>query len=240
MPWIVMHMMGRHELLKQYPENRVGCWGITEPDHGSDILDFGRQAAHPGSSYGKPNCIVRLEGDELVIQGQKSAPGYRTVRSPSCAACMRRWTTARARPRNDLVFAQTDPQEIHMSTNYQVVVYGASGYTGKLTAWKLAERGIPFIAAGRNAERLQMELAKVGNDGSRPAQDIHPFALGQPAAPIPKQFARIGQGTLDVGCIRERRQADDRVVERGTDGQHSGHDAPAAWPACRPRSALRR
>jgi short subunit dehydrogenase-like uncharacterized protein len=48
-----------------------------------------------------------------------------------------------------------------MSTNYQVIVYGASGYTGKLTTWKLAERGIPFIAAGRNAERLQMELAKV-------------------------------------------------------------------------------
>lgn len=48
-----------------------------------------------------------------------------------------------------------------MSTNPQVIVYGASGYTGKLTAWKLAERGIPFIAAGRNAARLQMELDKV-------------------------------------------------------------------------------
>jgi Family of unknown function (DUF5938)/Saccharopine dehydrogenase NADP binding domain len=48
-----------------------------------------------------------------------------------------------------------------MSTNYQVVVYGASGYTGKLTAWKLAERGIPFIAAGRNAERLRMEMELV-------------------------------------------------------------------------------
>jgi DNA-binding LacI/PurR family transcriptional regulator len=39
-----------------------------------------------------------------------------------------------------------------MTTQYNVVLYGASGYTGKLTAWKLAERGIPFIAAGRNAE----------------------------------------------------------------------------------------
>src|SRR5260221_6732349 len=48
-----------------------------------------------------------------------------------------------------------------MSKTPQVIVYGASGYTGKLTAWKLAERGIPFIAAGRNAERLQMELNKV-------------------------------------------------------------------------------
>jgi short subunit dehydrogenase-like uncharacterized protein len=48
-----------------------------------------------------------------------------------------------------------------MATNYDVVLYGASGYTGKLTAWKLAERGIPFIAAGRDADRLKLELAKV-------------------------------------------------------------------------------
>ena len=48
-----------------------------------------------------------------------------------------------------------------MATNYQVVVYGASGYTGKLTAWKLAKRGIPFIAAGRDAARLAAEMAKV-------------------------------------------------------------------------------
>ena len=48
-----------------------------------------------------------------------------------------------------------------MTTRYEVVLYGASGYTGKLTAWKLAERGIPFIAAGRNKARLQEEMAKV-------------------------------------------------------------------------------
>ena len=48
-----------------------------------------------------------------------------------------------------------------MTNKYQVVVYGASGYTGKLVAWKLATRGIPFIAAGRNAARLEAEMAKV-------------------------------------------------------------------------------
>ena len=48
-----------------------------------------------------------------------------------------------------------------MATTYDVVLYGASGYTGKLTAWKLAERGIPFIAAGRNKERLQEEMSRV-------------------------------------------------------------------------------
>ena len=46
-------------------------------------------------------------------------------------------------------------------TNPEVVVYGASGYTGKHVAWKLAERGIPFIAAGRNKERLEKQLGEM-------------------------------------------------------------------------------
>lgn len=48
-----------------------------------------------------------------------------------------------------------------MTSKYDVVLYGASGYTGKLTAWKLAERGIPFIAAGRDKGRLEQQMAKV-------------------------------------------------------------------------------
>ena len=44
---------------------------------------------------------------------------------------------------------------------YQVVVYGASGYTGKLIAWKLATAGIPFIAAGRDQARLEAQMALV-------------------------------------------------------------------------------
>ena len=42
-----------------------------------------------------------------------------------------------------------------------VVVYGASGYTGKLIAWHLAEAGIPFIAAGRSLARLEEQMASV-------------------------------------------------------------------------------
>jgi hypothetical protein len=43
----------------------------------------------------------------------------------------------------------------------QVVIYGASGYTGKLIAWHLAERGIPFIAAGRDQQRLEEQMRLV-------------------------------------------------------------------------------
>ncbi|HIJ62214.1 MAG TPA: saccharopine dehydrogenase [Rhodospirillaceae bacterium] len=48
-----------------------------------------------------------------------------------------------------------------MSKDPQVVVYGAGGYTGKQVAWKLAERRIPFVAAGRDGKRLKEQLARV-------------------------------------------------------------------------------
>jgi alkylation response protein AidB-like acyl-CoA dehydrogenase len=52
---------------------KLGCWMITEPDHGSDALDPGRMIFHPQGEYGRPNCVVTLKGDALTITGQKSA-----------------------------------------------------------------------------------------------------------------------------------------------------------------------
>lgn len=48
-----------------------GCWGITEPDHGSDTLIPG----HPSFKDPKikSNITVKPDGDEYVINGQKSA-----------------------------------------------------------------------------------------------------------------------------------------------------------------------
>ena len=49
----------------------IGCWGITEPDHGSDTLCPGTE------HFCDPNisCQVtaRLDGDDWVISGQKSS-----------------------------------------------------------------------------------------------------------------------------------------------------------------------
>lgn len=42
-----------------------------------------------------------------------------------------------------------------MSNKKPVVVYGASGYTGRLVCEYLREYNIPFIAAGRSADKLQ-------------------------------------------------------------------------------------
>ena len=49
-----------------------------------------------------------------------------------------------------------------MSTDkYQVVVYGASGYTGRLVIEFLREYGIPFCAAGRSASRIEEALKTI-------------------------------------------------------------------------------
>ena len=63
------------ELARAYCEDRnaqlIGCWGITEPDHGSDwILAHTKEV---GSVPMVPNVRAVLKGDEYIITGQKSA-----------------------------------------------------------------------------------------------------------------------------------------------------------------------
>ena len=48
-----------------------------------------------------------------------------------------------------------------MSSKKPVVIYGITGYTGRLVAEYLREYRMPFIAAGRDAKRIQEVLDKV-------------------------------------------------------------------------------
>ncbi len=59
------------DLMAAFPLGKVGCWAITEPDHGSDSIDLSGSSRRPGLF--KPNCIARLDGDYYVITGQKAA-----------------------------------------------------------------------------------------------------------------------------------------------------------------------
>jgi alkylation response protein AidB-like acyl-CoA dehydrogenase/nitroreductase/NAD-dependent dihydropyrimidine dehydrogenase PreA subunit len=49
----------------------TGCWAITEPDHGSDwILFDAEDGKNPACA---PQVVARLDGDEYIINGQKSS-----------------------------------------------------------------------------------------------------------------------------------------------------------------------
>jgi alkylation response protein AidB-like acyl-CoA dehydrogenase len=71
-PPVFSTLAGREDLVP-YCEQFRGCWGITEPDHGSDMLDPQGHVAADDGDYGRPNCVARIEGDQVVIDGQKSA-----------------------------------------------------------------------------------------------------------------------------------------------------------------------
>ncbi|MCP4007674.1 MAG: acyl-CoA/acyl-ACP dehydrogenase [bacterium] len=49
----------------------IGCWALTEPDHGSDTVAL--TEAHFSDPTLKPNCIASKDGEGYVIQGQKAA-----------------------------------------------------------------------------------------------------------------------------------------------------------------------
>jgi alkylation response protein AidB-like acyl-CoA dehydrogenase len=71
-PGLLANMSGNPALIERFGgDDVIGCWAVTEPDHGSDMVDF---AARVGTGdYGRPNCIARKDGDSFVISGQKAA-----------------------------------------------------------------------------------------------------------------------------------------------------------------------
>jgi alkylation response protein AidB-like acyl-CoA dehydrogenase len=60
-------------LLERFPDTLIGCWGITEPDHGSDSLDPNKQILDARGQYGRPNCVATIRGNTVIVNGQKSA-----------------------------------------------------------------------------------------------------------------------------------------------------------------------
>jgi len=78
MPFRFAAMTGNPDLMKEvvmpYVEDTegkyIGCWCATEPHHGSDAILYSGEHARPDIHF---ECMARRDGDEWVINGQKSA-----------------------------------------------------------------------------------------------------------------------------------------------------------------------
>jgi alkylation response protein AidB-like acyl-CoA dehydrogenase len=73
LPQYISALFGNQFLVERFPLSMLGCWAITEPDHGSDSLDTTQSIAHSQGSYGQPGCVATIGKDEIIINGQKSA-----------------------------------------------------------------------------------------------------------------------------------------------------------------------
>ena len=69
-PRMLAAVSGKPELAEEFKDS-VGCWAVTEPDHGSDVLAFTERHFHDPEL--KANCVARRVGDETILNGQKSA-----------------------------------------------------------------------------------------------------------------------------------------------------------------------
>ena len=70
-PKMMAQLSGNPELIERFGgDDVIGCWPITEPDHGSDHIMF---AGRPQEFPTRPNCVAVKDGDSYVIEGQKAA-----------------------------------------------------------------------------------------------------------------------------------------------------------------------
>jgi len=82
---VMYSMLAGNAAMVHYCEGKLGCWGITEPEHGSDMLDGNAALAAPGGSYGRPDCVARIVGDRIVVNGKKAAWVSGAVTAQVCA-----------------------------------------------------------------------------------------------------------------------------------------------------------
>lgn len=100
----------------------IGCWCATEPDHGSDAILYSGEHARPDIHL---NCSARLDGDEWVINGQKSA-----------------WVSNGTIATHTLAFLCVDPSKGMDGTGIAVIPLDSPGVTRGKPLNKMGQRAL--------------------------------------------------------------------------------------------------
>jgi len=115
------------EIVRPFAEDRdarlIGCWAITEPDHGSDTLIAGTPEFHDPRIKG--NLFARRDGDDYVLRGQKSA-----------------WVSNGTIATHALTFLSLDPSQGMAGGGVAVVPLDLPGVTRGKPLDKLGQRAL--------------------------------------------------------------------------------------------------
>ncbi len=71
-PAMFAYHSGDPELIEQFG-SRLGCGIATQPDRGSDFLDMAGDQLKPGSRQHRGNLTAKIDGDQVILNGQSSA-----------------------------------------------------------------------------------------------------------------------------------------------------------------------
>jgi alkylation response protein AidB-like acyl-CoA dehydrogenase len=130
-----------------------GCWGITEPDHGSDTLVPGYPSFRDPEI--RANCRVVLDGDEWVLNGQKSS-----------------WVSGGTIATHCALYCQVDPSMGHSGGGIFVVPLDLPGVSKGKPLNKLGQRDLnqgeiffdnvrfpkSYLVAGPDAYEAMLEI----------------------------------------------------------------------------------
>ena len=186
-------LSGRPALVERFcaPDGRdIGCWAVTEPDHGSDTL------AVSESSFNDPklraNCIARKDGKHWIIKGQKAAwvsngtiatvaalfctvdPSHGFEGGAICLVPLGLPGVSRGKPLDKLGQRALNQGEIFFDDvriPEEYAVFGAPAYKMALEmvlALANASMGTIFVGVGRAAVEHAIAYSKERVQGGRP------------------------------------------------------------------------
>jgi len=189
-------MSGRAELIDRFcsPGAReIGCWAITEPDHGSDTLTFNHP--HFKDKAVRANCIAHLEGKEWVIRGQKAA-----------------WVSNGTIADVAALFCTIEPEQGFQGGGVAVVPLDLPGVSRGKPLDKLGQRALNQGEIFFDDVRIPAEYMVVG---AQAYSTIVEFVLATANAFMGATFCGLARAALEqaIGYARERGQGGVAIIE---------------------------
>lgn len=172
-PTLMAQMSGNPALIEKFPPGTLGCWAITEPDHGSDHINFDGTLNFPGGKAARPNCLARRDGNGFVISGQKSA-----------------WVSNGTIAEAAALFCAVDMGDGRRGCGVFVVPLNEGGVTKGKPTDKIGQRAL-------NQGEIFFNDLKVPADSL-----VVPPEMYRAAADRVLCLANGGMGTTFVGCAR--------------------------------------
>jgi len=189
-------LSGQPALIERFgqPDNKdIGCWAVTEPDHGSDSLTFSER--HFGDARLKANCIARRDGDHWAINGQKAA-----------------WVSNGTIATVASLFCTIDPSQGFKGGGIALVPLDSPGVTRGKPLDKLGQRALNQGEIFFDEVRIPAEYMVIGAEAYSGALEM---VLTMANAAMGALFVGVGRAALDlaIAYAKERVQGGVPIFE---------------------------
>lgn len=171
----------------------VGCWAITEPDHGSDTVVPGY------SSFRDPSigaqCRARLDGNDYIITGQKSA-----------------WVSNGPVANHILLMCQIDTSMGHAGSGIFILSADYPGISKGKPVYKVGSRDLCQGEVFFDEVRIPKKYLIVGPEGYEAALEGH-LCITLPM--VGTWATGLARGAFEeaLAYARERVQGGKRLIE---------------------------